>query len=81
MSSRLFKQRVRSARRWMRRATKQKSCEAAYSDLLLATRDFGVACGLVNGVPPRVRTKCEHTLARLEEALLAASHNVRPKCR
>jgi len=63
----------------MRKSVTRKNCEAAYSDLLLATLDFGIAKGRVEALrsPGRFKVK----LARLEEDLLSTSHNLRPKCR
>ena len=70
------------ARFWLKRSYERASCDDAYSDLLLATEQYGVArayCGLIEDVPTRLGYAAD--IDQLMAELLTRSHQLRVACR
>ena len=70
------------ARAWLKHSYQRASCDDAYSDLLLATEQYGVArtyCGLIEDVQTRLQLASD--VDRLMAELLTCSHQLRVACR
>lgn len=70
----IIRSHIASSHKWLKRVKTRKSCDDAYADLMLATVDYGFARG-ASGL------RVSGPLHKLEQELLAVSHDLRPRCR
>lgn len=82
LSARLAQRHIDRSRRWAARSRTRESCDDAYSDLILATLEFGMARGQAEQtVDLQERLALIDEINQLMTELLEWSHELRVYCR